>query len=367
MSPVGKNDSFWIDFNVTAPTTCGAGAWNPNVTNDVWSGSQFSGSTFERQGAAPTTSVTGTLSLAFVTTSLPASFVEDATFTVAVNQLSSCGGPLPSIEVTLTGTGASFTGSSVTGSGTISLTGTFNEVSNSVTLTASATGYAPATTQSFKVFENGQLACATTPPLNPGDPGYFSASAGGAASVFETGYVVGYRGPNVKGANCTDADKVNWTFVNNLLGMTTLTDPNGNTVPVNGVSMVWDRISQPKAAFSYTVTWRPEYVDAVTGLPSRKTKLCMSADCSVTRDAKFCLGVALDPASLPFYSPPYDLVITATTKMPACMTAEVSAVAVLESGETCLPPAENGVADPPQACVRVSTTFTDIFDPVFIR
>lgn len=360
MSPVGKNGSFTVSFVATTPTTCGALAWNPAVTGDVWSGSQLNGSTFERQGAAPTTSTTGILSLAFDATSLPTSFVEDTSFTVRVFQQSSCSGTLTPVTVTLTASGASFTGSSATGTGTISLTGMFNEVGKSVTLTASATGYLPATTAAFTVFANGNLNCVDDPLTTTIDETKFSASPAGVTSIAQTAYAAGFRGLNVVKDDGVACAPVNYEFTNNVLGDGTgtngeKTDAKGQIVPANGISFVWDQTFQPNAAYSYTVTWQPEWFGL--GSPNnRKTKFCNGTGsnvCSSTVDAQACLSPALDISSMPGYP---------TTPAPACVSAEVWAVV---PATEC---AALGAAPTDQpSCVRFSTTVTDIFDPVFIR
>lgn len=363
MSPVGKNDSFWIDFNVTTPTTCGAGEWNINVAGDVWSGSQLSGSTFERQGAAPTTSATGTLSLAFDTSSFPPSFVEDSQFTVRVNQQSSCSGTtLPSVTVTLTGTGASFTGSTVTGSGSISLTGTFNDISNSVTLTASATGYQPVTTGVFKVFASGELDCAATAP-SPGGTGYFATLPSGVATVTDIGYAAGYRSANDKTDPC---DKLNYTFTNNIgtvaaPGAAGATDNVGNILPANAVSMVWDTVYEPNAVFTYTLTFLPEYVDPSTGLPGKKTKFCKlnatpPTDCRLAanqQNLQACVDTALTALSIPGADP-------------ACVAEEAWAtIAASECTAAGIPNPNAPNAAP--ACIRVINRIIDARDPPIIR
>jgi hypothetical protein len=359
MSPVGKNGTFWIEFEATVPATCGASPWNPNVTGDVWTGSSLSGTSFGRQGDAPTTSVTGTLSLAFVASSLPTSVAEGTPFTVTVNQQSSCAGPLPPVQVTLSATGAAFTGSSaLTSGGTVSLTGTFNATGNSVTIVASAPGYAPATSSAFTVFAEGDLKCPDI-TTNPAET-QFSASPTGVTNVSQTAYAAGFRGLNVVKPDGVDCEPVNYTFVNNVLGDGpgvggTKTDPKGNTVPANGVSFVWDQTFQPNAAYSYTVTWQPEWF-GIGSSANRKTKFCTGTGataCATTQDAQACLSPLLLESSLPGYP---------GSPAPACVTAEVWVV--IAASECASLPAPAGDQT---ACVRFSTTVTDIFDPVFIR
>jgi hypothetical protein len=364
MSPLKPGKEFYVTLpGVTVDsTTCGAASWRPMAMT----GSQLNGETFARRsptgtptGYSETTNVTGTLSLAFDATSLPTSFVEDTSFTVLVFQQSSCGGTLPSVTVTLSASGASFTGSSATGTGTISLSGTFNDVGNQVTLTASATGYQPATTAAFTVFAKGNLDC-TDDPLTLLDETKFSASPTGVTSIAQTAYAEGFRGLNVVKPGGVDCEPVNYEFTNNVLGdgpgtNGEKTDAKGQFVPANGISFVWDQSFQPNAAYSYTVTWQPEWFGL--GSPyNRKTKFCNGAApnvCSSTVDAQACLSPALLDSSLPGYP---------SNPAPACISAEVWAV--VDDSEC----ASLGAAptDRP-SCVRFSTTITDIFDPVFIR
>ena len=77
-----------------------------------------------------------------------------------------------------------------------------------------------------------------------------------------TGFAAGVRGPN-KAGTC---DPLNFTLTNNICGSAVQQDANGNFIPPNAVSFVWDQSSQT-AAFTYTVTWKAEYVDPGTGLP----------------------------------------------------------------------------------------------------
>lgn len=360
MSPLKPGKFFFVSLpGVTATgATCGAAAWS----GVAWTGSGLNGNTFAPHtasglpaGYAETTNVTGTLSLAFIPGSLPTSVVQGGQFTVGVQQVSSCGGTLPPILVTLSGAPAgSFAGSQLlTSGGVVTLTGTFNAIGD-VTVTASAPGYASATTSLFEVYANGNLKCpdiAATPAETQ-----FSASASGVTNISQTGYAAGYRGLNVLKLNGVDCAPVNYEFVNNVLGdgpgtNGEKTDPKGQVVPANGVSFVWDQVYQPNAAYSYTVTWQPEWF-GLASLNNRKTKFCTGAApnvCSSAVEAQACLSPVLDISSLP-------------GSAPACVSGEVWTV--LDPSEC----ASLGSAPLDQpSCVRFSTTVTDIFDPVFIR
>jgi hypothetical protein len=216
-------------------------------------------------------------------------------YTVKVSASSGCTGVAAAGTVSLTATQGTITGGGsqgIDGSGTA----TFGVVEFSslgtVVLKASASGY-PDTFLKLASYA-GDLACKGTKDAAGNELPYtFSASVGGTA-IDQSGYAVGERGASNKdGSDCI---VVNYTFTNNIVGTAETTDAKGNTVPKNGVSFVWDTALQPGAAYMYTVTWRPEYVDATSGLPSRKAKICTGSGntaCSTTVAAKACLSGSL--------------------------------------------------------------------------
>jgi hypothetical protein len=120
----------------------------------------------------------------------------------------------------------------------------------SYTLTACATLGAASfsqTSASFMVFA-GNLNCTDT----------FDSSAPGATDITKPGYAKGERGAfNKNGAPCAP---VGYTFTNNI-------------VSDNSVVLSWDVASQPGAAIKYTMTWKPEYVNALSGMPARVTRV----------------------------------------------------------------------------------------------
>jgi hypothetical protein len=267
------------------------------------------------------------------------------------------------VTVTLTGTGASFTGSTATGSGSISLTGTFNDISNSVTLTASATGYEPVTTGAFKVFASGELDCAATAP-SPGGTGYFAALPSGVATVTDIGYAAGYRSANDKTDPC---DKLNYTFTNNIgtvlaPGAAGATDNVGNILPANAVSMVWDTAYEPNAVFTYTLTFLPEYVSPSTGLPAKKTKFCKlnstpptdCTDANNQQDLQACNDTPLSYLSIPDGDP-------------ACVAEEAWATIAASECVAAGIPNPNAPNQAPPACIRVINRIIDARDPPIIR
>ena len=131
-------------------------------------------------------------------------------------------------------------------------------------------------------------------------------------------------------------------------------------VPPNAVSFVWDQSTQT-AAFTYTVTWKSEYVDPTTGLPiPGRTKYCNGAaptPCSSTQTLKMCLSPLVAFGSIP-------------AGEPACISEEGSAVVLTgDPGGDCqgLPLPPNTPPGPPPACVRTTTTIIDAKDPPIIR
>src|SRR5262249_7520742 len=120
-------------------------------------------------------------------------------------------------------------------------------------LTATAPIYGNTTSGPFMVFGNGTLNCEPTVPF------MFNASVPGAVDVNHTGYAAGLRGIyNKDGSPCTPGG-IGYTFTNDILDN-------------NQVKLQWDTSTDPGAAFTYTVTWKPEYVNPATGMPSGTTK-----------------------------------------------------------------------------------------------
>jgi hypothetical protein len=114
-------------------------------------------------------------------------------------------------------------------------------------------------------------------------PYTFSSFPAGVTNINQPGYAAGQRGQfNKDGSQCIP---VGYTFTNDILSS-------------NSVLLQWNVASQPGAAFRYTVTWKPEYVDAATGLPSRKTRVAWY-DPTGTTLGPLVLGRACLSANLP--------------------------------------------------------------------
>lgn len=361
MAPLKKGQSavLKLPLTVSSSSGCSAKDWSGS---EAFTGSHLNGDDFKRvsptglpSGYAATTTVQAGLALAFVAP-LPTSAVQNQPFSITVKQTSACAGTLPPVTVTLTGSPSGpFTGSSGTtgANGQVTLTGKFSELVGGATVTASAPGYTPVTSAPFSVFANEGLECAasTTPdPVTAPPSTRFSGSPPGVTQPSQTAYAEGVRGPNKNGASCVP---VNYTFTNNVLGSGAVVDAAGNTVPPNGTSFLWDRVLQPDLTATYSVTFRSEWVDA-TGVPTLRTRVCTTADCNPTTGqalAKACLGTALVAASLP----PGEKI---------CVASESWATVPPTDPYYCALPAP---ATPAPACVQVTSTFVDIFDPVIIR
>jgi hypothetical protein len=208
----------------------------------------------------------------------------------------------------------------------------------------------------LNVFASAATACSTANPSDLPPPGsQFTASCGGAGGINVSGFAAGVRGPNKAGA----CNPLNFTLTNNICNTVAQPDANGNLIPPNAVSFVWDQSTQT-AAFTYTVTWQPEYVDATTGLPaSGRTHYCTGADpnnpCATTQILKACLSPLVAFASIP-------------SGEPACASEEGwEVIQTGDPGGDCSSLPNPNAPNPPPACVRVTTTIIDAKDPPIIR
>jgi hypothetical protein len=221
------------------------------------------------------------------------------------------------------------------------------------TLAFSATNYSSPTPLSLKVLAGQTTACSSANPSNPPPPGSQFTASCATGGINVTGFAAGVRGPNKAGA----CDPLNFTLTNTICGAVAMPDANGNLIPPNGVSFVWDQ--SQSAAFTYTVTWKSEYVDITTGLPvSGRTKYCTGTGptaCDTTQTLKACLSTLVAFGSIPAGNP-------------ACISEEGWAVVLTgDTGGDCTGlPNPNG-DNPPPACVRVTTTIIDALDPGIIR
>jgi len=222
-------------------------------------------------------------------------------------------------------------------------------------MTFSATNY-PSAPLTLKALAGATTACSTSNPSDPPPAGsQFTASCGSAGSISVSGFAAGVRGPNKAGA----CNQLNFTLTNNICNAVAQPDANGNLIPPNAVSFVWDQSTQT-AAFTYTVTWKAEYVDPGTGLPvAGRTQYCTGTDpnnpCATMRTLKACKSPLVAFASIP-------------TGEPACSSEEGwEVVQPGDPGGDCTGlPLPTGATETP-ACVRVTTTVIDAKDPPIIR
>lgn len=259
MSPLKPNASFVLTLRVTPATgSCTPLRWNAQA----WTGSSFSGDTFRQlfppeTTAISTTTVAANLALQFVSQPQNAAkgmVIGGSAGPVQVQLSSTCGlATWFNGNVTLTGaTGLS--GGSVNAIGgaatfpalSINTPGTYALVAS-----APSASITSAPSAEFTIFD-GELKC------EPGVPYTFENFPPGVTNINQPGFAAGQRGKyNKDGSLCIP---VGYTFINDILNS-------------NSVLLQWDVPSQPGAAFQFTVTWKPEYVDATTGMPSRVTRV----------------------------------------------------------------------------------------------
>jgi len=321
----------------TLPSCTGAAAAS-------WSVASVTPSTLTQAGSNPQTTITAPVPACSLAISAPPSAAVKTDFPVTVALISGPGGPAGA-NVTLTST-CGYTGAATTPANGYSATFT-GQVASEGTCTFNATadkGYpAAAALTGFKIYAAGNLACGD--PSSPTPANTINGSASSGLTINDPGFAEGVRGQNIVKPGAPTCVPVNWTFTNNVLGAAVTVDAKGNTVPPNGVSFVWDQAAQPNAAYSYTVTWQPEWF-GLASTSNRKTSFCTNTACTTTTPAQACLSPALLPSSIPGTDP-------------ACVSAEVWAV--VSSGCTGTPAADQN------ACVIFTTTITDIKDPPIIR
>ena len=345
-----------VPFGTTPTFTVAAAAGSSidKVTDTCGLGGSLSGSTYTA-GAVPVGGCTVTA--AFITntltiTSQPSSVALNAPFDVAIGinpgpatvgaDTSACGGASVSTKAS-TATSAMLTF-------TIPPTATITTCA----ITFTATNYSSPPPTSLKVLAAQSTACSTGNPVDQPPPGSQFTASCATGGINVSGFAAGVRGPNKAGV----CDLLNFTLTNNICGAVVQQDGNGNQIPPNAVSFVWDQTSQT-AAFTYTVTWKSEYVDPGTGLPfPGRTKYCTgtgSTACDTTQTLKACLSPLVAFGSIPAGDP-------------ACSSEEGWAVVQAgDPGGDCSGlPNPNGT-NPPPACVRVTTTIIDAKDPPITR
>jgi hypothetical protein len=370
--PITAGNSGTVDITASAPcdSSGSGGAWTSAVTD------------FTLSGGEKSTAVKGNCVLGFVAP--PSSIVPGESFNVTIKLYNDDSG---STITTFTGNVTVVVdGSGCTVSGDPTLAAVLGVATLNVTLNADAT----ATTCSIKakttigstdlysakltltVFD-GVLGCTPTTydALNllttvPTGAGAFDASEGGASGPGDIAYVAGMRGyGDDKSGGCT---LINYAVYNNIpiANTSTQTDPLGNKVPPGYFSITWDTNQAPNPVVAVVTTFRSEWGDAATGLPTRKTLVCTAFPCpgdpttypTAWKPAPSCLDSLVVHASVP-------------AGEAACLVAEKWEVVPVGDPEYCTttPPAA-----PPGApvgwqprCLQATTISIVGKDPVFGR
>lgn len=296
MASLRPNNSFKIEFYVNVPACGTQSSWaTPASTPTAWTGTGFNSNETFRLVSEPEASVNtktkvgGTPSIAFDSTN-PTSALKNADVVLKVKLLDGCSAPA-SGTVTLSSSPLSFTGtpSQPTASGVATFTVQFTAL-GATTLSATATGFGTATA-GLTVFD-GILGCNTGTinalSLPTSGDGTFDASEGGNA-LGETGFVFGVRAFDPAKGVCPAATKLNYTVVNNIPaddGDPTLPDPLDNDVYPGFYSLTWDANQTDglgnllRPIIAVVATYRSEWGDATTGLPTHKTLICTASPCN---------------------------------------------------------------------------------------
>ncbi len=299
---VQPGQSQMVEFTVTAGSAnadCSPaqGDW----TAAVFTGSQLNGDSFVKRTTSvnwmPTTTVAANCILQFL--SQPADAMVGVLITNTPYNLPANDQPVQvralinGVVSTASGLGISLSSSCTTlgltlsgaGATTTSGVAAFGSLSSSspgagCTLTASATNYVSAQSNTFKVTTNdGQLVCAGQEDPNANPPTHSTFNDG-------TGSVSGGRGRfNKDGSTCVAVPY----------------DATGLAVPADKVvNFKWDTVTQPNAAFEYTVAWNPTAVDATTGMPpARRTKVAWETGKYGVSGEDYVYGVACLSPNLP--------------------------------------------------------------------
>jgi hypothetical protein len=240
------------------------------------------------------------------------------------------------------------------------------------TLTATSTfnGFAYTTGPVvFKVYQ-GVLSCSTAtfsalaiPAYDANDPSTFRGSPSGVLYDSETAFIEGARGLGdpAKGDDCSK--DINFEVKNNIAGSSgNLVDVRNNQVPPNGWSFVWDETVVPNPVVGVITTYKSEWGDPVTGLPTRQTKVCTVTPCPGSEQAfpaawkvlTACIGTTVTHASIP-------------AGERACLARETWTVIPLGDPYYCTSPAPATPPGVPPRCLQPTAITIIGEDPVFIR
>lgn len=326
--PTSIDAGAYADLAISATASCDtartAGSW----TSDV-SGFSHSGE--------PSTSLTGACALV---ATAPTSIVPGEPFTVSLKAIDGEGGTIGGFTgtVTLVSTGAGCTivgtpsVNAVAGLASITVSLNVDDTTTSCTLKGTATidGKTFDTDAiSLTVFD-GVLGCSSTVfnalDLPATGAGSFDASEGGASAPGETGFLAGVRGFDPAKGVCSATAKANYAVFNNLpIGNSgTMTDPLNNVVAEGFYSLTWDESQVDpvsglllRPVVAVIATLRPEWGDALTGLPTKQTLICTVTPCTAApytvsgaintaggwKPAVACLSTLVLHASIPAGEP----------------------------------------------------------------
>ena len=172
---------------------------------------------------------------AMVGGSVATGFTGNVTLSIASN-------PVPPASAALTGGGPVNATAGVAAFGTPATALSLNKLGNyKLTATAAAgSGFLPATSDQFKIFAG---------VLNCGDPFGSNFINPGNIAPDQPGYAAGGRSGFNKDGVDAECVPVLYTFVNSIL-----------MPPTDTVQLSWDTVSQPNAAFLYTMNWKPRTV-----------------------------------------------------------------------------------------------------------
>ena len=200
----------------------------------------------------------------------------------------------------------------------------------------------------------------------PSGAGSFNESVPVTTPLGDAAYIAGVRGfGDDKSGGCT---LINYAVYNNIPVANTAsqTDPLGNVVPPGFYSITWDTSQAPNPVVAVASTFRSEWGDAATGLPTRQTKVCTVFPCPGDPTA-FPAAWKLAPACLS------SLVVHASVPAgeAACLVAETWAVVAVGDPEYCIGTPPSPPPSPPPGwqprCLQATTITIIGKDPVFGR
>ena len=361
----------YADLAITATASCdtakSAGSWTSSVTGFSHSGE-------------PSTSLTGACAL---TATAPKSIVPGEPFTVELKAVDGEGGTMGgytgSVTLVSTGAGCTIVGTpsvpAVGGLASITVSLSVDSTTTTCTLkgTASIDGKTFDTAPLSLIVFDGVLGCSPTTydAINllttvPTGAGAFNESVPVTTPLGDIAYIAGVRGyGDDKSGGCT---LINYAVYNNIpvANTTSQTDPLGNVVPPGFYSITWDTSQALNPVVAVASTFRSEWGDAATGLPTRQTKVCTVFPCPGDPTA-FPAAWKLAPACLS------SLVVHASVSggEAACLVAETWAVVPVGDPEYCTGTPPAAPPSPPPGwqprCLQATTISIVGKDPVFGR